>query len=195
MYDFTHWKQALAFLLKTPSQEEQILQIENTMDTYFLREASRRYRMVTNAGDFESSFSEDLKTFKYKFNTDERAEFPAYHAGLAAKIKALKDGDELAIPATEAKIEAVRAVAYYDGFSVIKTETGCIVKHKITASKLKGDISMLLVTLSKAGEFKEITCNAEMLPTVRVYVSQTKDKEAKFSVQLIGEKARITKIK
>jgi len=195
MYEFKHWKEAFVFIAKTEGQEKQILKIENKMDTIYLREAARRYVMKEGSAALTFDFSHDLTEFTFKFNTDHRIKVPVYQNGLRDKIKSLQLGESIEIPDTEANIAAIRAVAYGSGYSVIKTETGCIVKMKANIKTAKSEVKVALSKLQDIGQFYEIPCEKELLNSVRVYVSQYKDPESKYNVILIADKARITKTK
>ena len=195
MYNFTHWKQALLILQKTQGTDLQTINIEDKKDTYFFREAARRYSLEVGPENFFFSFSDDLSIFQYQFKTEDRARMAAYHKGLSDQIKAIKEGEEIEILDIEANIATVRVVAYTAGYSVVKTENGCIVKHKVHKASTKEQIATALMDLQKPGDSYDVPCTQATIKNLRVNISQVKDKEASYSVKLIGDNARITKIK
>lgn len=194
--NFKHWKEALSFILISPGQEKITFPIENKRDIMFLKTAAMRYKILAGNDALSFSYPDDLSSFTYQFHTDERVEVPTYHKGLKEELWAIKEGETKSYKESEYKIEAVRSVAYNLGnFKVKRTEDGCQVTRVFNVGSVKPRVQELMVTPWKVGEFRELPCEPEMLSTIRVYVSQLKEKDQSLNVLLIGGNARITRTK
>lgn len=196
--EFNNWKEALELLLKTEHKNEVVLNTSNyKRNVVFLKEACMKYNAKFGNQSIFFKYDYDLTSFTYKFGSDNRSELTGYIPELAKNIKNIQFGEILEITEETCKIAVVRMIVskYTTGYSVKKTETGCIVRCKGVADTFKNKVGIAIGNLREVPSSIEIDGTFEMINSARIYVSQLKEKGTKYNTQFFDGKIRIIRIK